>query len=89
MLVALLLQVPLLQLLQLLVDAGADVAAQDALGRTPLQVAIETGNTPCVGFLALREWHSWNSSDTWVLQITTVASSHSMLADVCSFGYQL
>jgi ankyrin repeat protein len=50
-------QVPLLDLLQLLVEAGADPTAQDALGRTPLQVAIASGNTPCVGFLALREWH--------------------------------
>jgi ankyrin repeat protein len=41
--------------LQLLVKAGADITAQDALGRTPLQVAIASGNTACVGFLALRE----------------------------------
>jgi ankyrin repeat protein len=45
----------LLQLLQLLVEAGAEIAAQDALGQTPLQVAIAKGNTACVGFLALRE----------------------------------
>jgi hypothetical protein len=51
--------VPLLQLLQLLVDAGADLTAQDALGRTALQVAIANGNTACVGFLALREWRIW------------------------------
>jgi ankyrin repeat protein len=49
-------QVPLLELLQLLVEAGADPTAQDALGRTPLQVAIAKGNTACVGFLALREY---------------------------------
>lgn len=49
------LQVPLLELLQLLVEAGADVTAQDALGQTPLQVALSNGNTACVGFLALRE----------------------------------
>jgi ankyrin repeat protein len=48
-------QDPLLDLLQLLVEAGADPTAQDALGRTPLQVAIASGNTACVGFLALRE----------------------------------
>jgi ankyrin repeat protein len=50
------LQDPLPDLLQLLLEAGADPTAQDALGRTPLQVAIASGNTTCVGFLALREW---------------------------------
>jgi ankyrin repeat protein len=50
------LQDALLDLLQLLVEAGADPTAQDARKRTPLQVAIASGNTACVGFLALREW---------------------------------
>jgi ankyrin repeat protein len=49
------LQAPLLDLLQLLVEAGADPTAQDALGRTPLQVALVKGNTLCAGFLTLCE----------------------------------
>jgi ankyrin repeat protein len=59
-------QVPLLELLQLLVEAGADPAAQDIMEGTPLQAAIATGNTPCVGFLALREWlHQGSCALEW------------------------
>jgi ankyrin repeat protein len=48
-------QVPLLELLRLLVEAGAEVTAQDDPGQTPLQVALIKGNTLCAGFLALRK----------------------------------